>query len=164
MLAGLGEYNPQNSWNSFQQAYKELFGDSTESAAAYKRLKEEQSPWPIGYEPTQREIQIGEQFNVAMSPDQKDIHPGNFGTFDEIISVDYVRNELAVKVLWKPEINRVTTYEVTHPFIIKEGLVAPQIDNGIYLQGGGSQLQMPFKYGLDDKMMYLKIISTKEIK
>jgi len=144
LLAGLGEHNPQNSWNSFQQAHKGLFGDSTESAAAYKRLKEEQSPWPIGYEPTQREIQFGEQFNVAMSPDQKDIPPGNFGTFDEIISVDYVKNQLAVKVPWKPEINRVTTYEVTNPFIIKQGPTGPQIDNGIYLPGGGKSITNAF--------------------
>jgi hypothetical protein len=55
--------------------------------------------------------------------------PGGF-TFDDIPNASYVRNELAVKMEWKPDIDRVITYEVKKPLPVKIGAVGPQVDKG----------------------------------
>ena len=70
--------------------------------------------------------------------------PGGFGTYDLIPSVHFVRSRLAVKVAWKPAIDRVVTFEVTDPLPADTGTVGPQIDTdaGHYLPGGGSQFEM----------------------
>ncbi|MFC0229133.1 hypothetical protein [Serratia aquatilis] len=108
-------------------------------------------------------MQPGERFNIALSSDQKVTTPGNFGTFDDINNVSYVRNELAVKEGWKKDVSKVTTYEVTKPINVFEGPVGPQIDGGKYLSGGGSQIQLLLKRE-DNKMLYLNPVNTKEIK
>ncbi|WP_317233296.1 RHS repeat domain-containing protein [Serratia fonticola] len=163
LLAGLGEQPPKNTWNAFQQDHKGVFADSKESAAAYAKLKNEQSPWPYGYTPTERVMQPGERFNMALSSDQSILSPGGFGTFDDISNVSYVRNQLAVKDEWKPDVGKVSTYEVVKPINILEGPVGPQIDGKKYLPGGGTQLQMILSRGVD-KMSYLKPIQTEVIK
>lgn len=77
--------------------------------------------------------------------------------------MSYVRNNLAVKNEWKPDIDRVITYEVTKPLPVKIGGVGPQIDQGAktYLPGGGSQAEMSVLPA--ERMDYLKIIDEKPI-
>lgn len=113
--------------------------------------------------PTERVMQPGERFNMVLSSDQIILSPGGFGTFDDISNVSYVRNQLAVKDEWKPDVGKVTTYEVVKPINILEGPVGPQIDGKKYLPGGGTQLQMILSRGVD-KMSYLKPIQTEVIK
>lgn len=79
---------------------------------------------------------------MAMSPTQASTRPGGFATFDDIPSISYVRNELAVKDAWKPTIDRVVTYEVVKHLPVNIGPVGPQVDEGLskYLAGGGEQI------------------------
>ncbi|MEA1673572.1 RHS repeat-associated core domain-containing protein [Nitrospirillum sp. BR 11163] len=152
-----------NTWNEFQKAQKGNFANSTEAATSYKNLVANQSPWPEGYVPADATLTPGTRFNMAMSPGQASTRPGAFGTYDDIPDVNYVRNDLAVKQAWKPDVDRVVTYEVTKPLPVKVGPVGPQIDEATssYLPGGGSQLQMNVPPA--DRMDYLKVVGENPI-
>jgi RHS repeat-associated protein len=152
-----------NTWNAFQKTHKGKFASRAEAARAYKKLLTEQSPWPIGYSPTPGVLKPGTRFEMALSPGQAATRPGGFGTFDSIKDVDFVRNNLAVKQAWKPDIDRVVTYEVTRDLPVNLGPVGPQVDKAAsaYLPGGGSQLEMLVKPS--ERMNYIKIISERSI-
>ncbi|MEO7779457.1 MAG: hypothetical protein ABIY63_18175 [Fibrobacteria bacterium] len=68
-----------------------------------------------------------------------------------------------IKEGWKPDIDRVATYEVIKPFPGQKGPVGPQIDEKSkrYLPGGGDQVKMlvPEK----DRMNYLKLVDERPI-
>ena len=49
----------------------------------------------------------GLRFQMALAPGQPTDRPGAFGTFDRIPDVAFVRPSLAVKLAWKPAIDRV---------------------------------------------------------
>ncbi|MBP2198253.1 hypothetical protein [Pantoea cypripedii] len=66
------------------------------------------------------------KLKMAVSLGQPATRPGGFATFDEIPDVFYVRNNLAVKNEWKPDIDRVITYEVKKPLPVKIGAVGPK--------------------------------------
>ncbi|GGD19910.1 hypothetical protein GCM10011513_16730 [Franconibacter daqui] len=153
----------QNTWNEFQRQHRGHFKSSTEAAAAYKKLVHEQSPWPLDEPPLNATLIPGTKVKMAVSPGQPATRPGGFATFDDITDVSYVRNELAVKQEWKPDIDRVITYEVTEPLPVKIGMVGPQVDKGTstYLPGGGSQVEMAVPPA--ERMNYLKIIDEKPI-
>ena len=152
-----------NTWNTFQKANKGKFASRAEAASAYKKLLTKQSPWPIGYSPTPSVLKPGTSFQMAMSPGQAATRPGGFGTFDNINDIDFVRNNLAVKQAWKPDIDRVVTYEVTRDLPVNLGPVGPQIDKAAnaYLPGGGSQLEMLIKPA--ERMNYLKVVGERGI-
>lgn len=103
------------------------------------------------------------RIKMAMSPTQLNEQPGAFATMNNISNIDYVRNELAVKQAWKPEIDRVVEFEVTIPLPVRVGPVGPQVDElaGKYLPGGGSQVEMDVPR--NDRMKYLKVISEEHI-
>ena len=153
----------QNTWNEFQRQHRGHFKSSTEAAAAYKKLVHEQSPWPLDEPPLNATLIPGTKVKMAVSPGQPATRPGGFATFDDITEVSYVRNELAVKQEWKPDIDRVITYEVTEPLPVKIGMVGPQVDKGTstYLPGGGSQVEMAVPPA--ERMNYLKVIDEKPI-
>lgn len=100
---------------------------------------------------------------MAVSPGQPATRPGGFATFDEIPTKAFVRNEPGVKNEWKPDIDRVITYEVVKPLPVKRGTVGPQIDKGAgtYLERGKSQVEMLVPY--DQRTDYLKVIDEKPI-
>ena len=152
-----------NTWNDFQRDHKGQFSDSTSASNAYRELLEKQSPWPIGFEPSEATLLPGARFQMAMSPTQPSVRPGSFGTFDSIPTVDYVRNDLAVKEAWKPDVDRVVTYEVVNPMPVKVGPVGPQVDEASrrYLQGGGTQLQITVPP--TDRMSYLRVVEESPI-
>ena len=58
------------------------------------------------------------------------------GTQDHVPNQAYVRQQLAVTEEFKPNLERVVTYEVTQPSPANVGPVGPQIDHatGAYLQ------------------------------
>nr|WP_306815205.1 RHS repeat-associated core domain-containing protein [Limnobacter parvus] len=153
-----------NLWNDFQKHHKGQFPNSSQSAAAYQGLKVDQSPWPINGAPSDAVILPGTKVNMAMSPGQPNNRPGGFATLDDIPDVEYVRNQLAVKADWKPQIDRVVQYEVTQPIPVKIGPVGPQIDSTAraYLPGGGNQIQ--FDVPPADRMKYLNVISETGVK
>ena len=89
---------------------------------------------------------------------------------ENINSADFVWNKLAVKQSWKPAgVDRVVTYEVTHPFEVLEGSVGPQIEklsdgSYKYLTDGVSQINLRLSRDPVEKMNYLKVVDVKEIK
>jgi hypothetical protein len=101
---------------------------------------------------------------MALSPGQPVERPGAFGTFDRIPDVAWVRRVLAVKVAWKPAIDRVVTYEVAAPLPADVGTVGPQIDETAheYLPGGGSQLEMQLPAA--ERFAHLKVIEVRAIR
>ena len=131
----------ENTWNEFQRDHKGQFSSPTEASKAYKELKEQQSPWPVGYDPSGniRTMQPGETFNMIIDNGMEDL-PGKFGTTDAIPNAAYGRQNLAIKEAWKPTLDNVVTYRVRKPFDVYEGPVGPQIDGNSYLKGGGSQI------------------------
>lgn len=99
---------------------------------------------------------------MVLSKTQPVTSPGNFATFDNIPNIEYVRNNLTVKVDWKPDCSKVVTYRVKEGMEISviKGPVGPQIDLTVdkYLSGGGSQIQF-FIDGNVNKMDYLEVVS-----
>lgn len=103
-------------------------------------------------------------FEMAMSPNQKDIWPGGFGTDIGVIKdKDYVRNTLAVKENWKPDIDRIVQYRVKEGVEVpaQKGMIGPQIDveSNKYLPGGGNQVELLIPG--DKRMDYLEIIGKR---
>ncbi|MBE0459952.1 hypothetical protein NDQ71_23245 [Pseudoalteromonas sp. KG3] len=86
-----------------------------------------------------------------------------FGSLDAIPNQGYVRNKLAVKDAWKPELDRVVSFELTEELRVKSGPVGPQVDkeSGKYLSGGGSQVEM--QVAPPERMKYLKIINEEPL-
>jgi hypothetical protein len=101
---------------------------------------------------------------MAIGGEQTAEQPGSFGTFDNIDEVEDVRSGLAVRIEWKPEVDRVVTYEVTQAIPVRVGPVGPQIDGGScrLLWGRWSQLQMLVP--TDQRMAYLKVVGIRPIR
>jgi hypothetical protein len=154
----------ENSWNEFQKDHKGQFKTSQKAALAYQDLIKQQSPWPIGFIPIAVTILPGGEFNMAYEPGQNIEWIGGFGTEDEITSKSYVRNDLAVKVAWKSDLDRVVKFKVVKPLPAFIGPVGPQIDekSGKYLKGGGSQIAMDVPGR--KRSEYLDIVSVTELK
>jgi hypothetical protein len=137
----------------------------SDSAAetAYRALVSRQSAWPEWHQKDVVSLPAGLRFQMALSPGQGVETPGAFGTFDRIPDVAWVRRVLAVKVAWKPRIDRVVTYEVVTPLDADVGTVGPQIDETArqYLPGGGSQLEM--QVPATERFAHLKVIEVRTI-
>ncbi|MES2444506.1 MAG: hypothetical protein V4574_16900 [Pseudomonadota bacterium] len=146
-----------------------------EAIAAYQALVNNgkgTSPWPTWYQPAPglgtatpplTLLPVGTRFQMALKPGQKKESPGAWGTFDYIADVQDVREFLAVIHLFKPEIDRVVTYEVTQMLPVLIGPVGPQVDTEScqYYPGRWSQFQMLPKW--DEVMGYLKVIEVRTI-
>ena len=131
--------------------------------AAYQALLTQQSPWPEWHQESIVTLPAGLRFEMALSPGQGTDRPGAFGTFDRIPDVRFVRFALAVKTEWKPQIDRVVTYEIVTPLPADTGVVGPQIDvpANLYLPGGGSQLEM--KVPATERSAHLRVVAVREI-
>ena len=129
----------------------------------YQRDVENESPWNDGEKPEFKELEIGTRFEMAMAPGQPDDRPGAFGTMSNIEDKNFVRDKLAVKEDWKPEIDRVNTYEVVKPLPANVGEVGPQVDIPAdrYLKGGSDQIEMLVEPR--DRMDYIKLIDSRRI-
>lgn len=151
------------TWKEFFDAGAGKYPSAKEASDSYVKLLDEQSPWPEGFIPNKTTLKPGEKFEMAFSPTQASTEPGGFATFDNITSVDYVRDQLAVKLDWKPSIDRVVIFEVVEELPVQTGPVGPQIDLAVdkYLPGGGTQIEM--LVGRFDRMNYLKIIGERPI-
>jgi hypothetical protein len=144
----------ENSWR---------YASEDEAAAAYRRLAEQASPWPDWYRPYETVLPPGTRFQMAIGGAQTPDQPGSFGTFDRIASVADVREDLAVRSDWKPQVDRVVTYEIVDPLPADTGIVGPQIDvpANLYLPGGASQFEM--KVPATERAGHLKVIAVRPI-
>ncbi|MBV9931406.1 MAG: hypothetical protein JO013_10735 [Alphaproteobacteria bacterium] len=140
------------------------YRDDAAAEEAYRALAVRQSPWPEWHQIHVVWLPRGTRIQMALSPGQPTDRPGAFATFDPIPDVAWVRRILAVKVAWKPAIDRVVTYEVAEPLPADTGTVGPQIDEAgpTYLPGGGSQLEMMTIAA--DRMRYLRIVDVRPIR
>lgn len=129
------------------------YANDDEAIAAYTTLAVgtagETSPWPNWFvpplpQPPQTILPVGARFQMAMSPNKTDSEPGGWGTFDNIATVADVRDFLAVQRKFKPEIDRVITWEVIRPLPVFVGPVGPQVDTETcrYLPGRWSQIKL----------------------
>jgi len=144
-----------------QQGWR--FANPELAEVAYRKLVKDASPWPDWYVPQQVDLPVGTRFQMALSSTQPSTQPGGFGTFDFIDEVSDVREGLAVREEWKPDVARVVTYEVTAPLPAKVGPVGAQVDPGScrLLWGRLSQLEMSVPPA--DRMKYLKVIEERPI-
>ena len=144
----------EKTWNEFLN--NNPSSDLNESAEDYINLITDTNPWPKGKSGVPNTLSAGTKVRMAMSPGQGDSMPGGWGTFDNINSIDDVRNELAIMHEFKEDIDRINIYEIVEEVPVMEGKVGPQIDllDNIYLPGGGSQV----KLDIDRKLrnVYLK--------
>lgn len=152
---------PRGAWWEDQRW---RYRTNREAEAAYRRLVASESPWPEWHQVTIVTLPAGLRVQMALSPGQGTDRPGGFGTFDRIPNVDYVRTRLAVKVAWKPAIDRVVTYEITTPLTADVGTVGPQIDvpENRYLPGGGSQFQMNVPAA--ERIRHLRVVEVRQIR
>ena len=107
---------------------------------------------------------MGTKFEMAMGEGQPNEMPGGFGTTGHIKDTEFVRSRLAVKEAWKPEIDRINTYEVIRPMPALVGEVGPQVDlvANRYLPGGEFQIEM--KIPASERGNYIKFIESREVK
>lgn len=157
------------SQNLFQRETRGEFATMAERQAAYRHIRTG-SPWPQGYTPVLEDAKVGERVNIAMGPIQDVRRPGAFATKSAIPNAEYVREDLAVKYAFKPEIGYVQEYEVIKPIPVLRGPIGPQFDTdlGRVLKGGADQVEFKFPdaIGADgkkifaDRMEYLKPIGS----
>ncbi|MFS1514342.1 RHS repeat-associated core domain-containing protein [Chengkuizengella sp. SCS-71B] len=98
------------------------------------------NPWVDGGEIVSMVAPKDFKINMAMAPNQT--RPGGWGTLDDILDVNYVRNNLAVTPEFKPEVSKVQQYLVPEGTRIQVGEVGPQIYNDERYPGGGNQVQI----------------------
>ncbi|MCL2145010.1 MAG: hemagglutinin repeat-containing protein [Endomicrobia bacterium] len=96
----------------------------------YMTILNTQSPWPLGYNATAHSIQLtsADTFNMVLNKGQP--FPGTFGVKENITSITQARNDLALKVAWKPEPATVVTYRPKENVILEAlyGPIGSQID------------------------------------
>ncbi|MXP46671.1 hypothetical protein GRI43_04580 [Altererythrobacter luteolus] len=144
-----------NAWRYQTEAQAEI---------GYRSLLTGQSPWPDWFHPEVSVLMPGARFQMAMSNGQKNTQPGGFGTYDYLDSVGEVREYLAVLPEWKPDIDRIVTYQVKAPLIVSVGPIGPQVDQvGCKLYAGRfTQIQMLVSPA--DRINYLTYISERPVK
>lgn len=140
------------------------FPSDEAAAAAFRNLAEQASPWPDWYRPYETTLAPGTRFQMAIGGAQTPDQPGSFGTFDRIGSVADVREDLAVRSDWKPQVDRVVTYEVVRELPVRIGPIGPQVDPGLcaLLPGRWSQFQALVEKGT--LRGYLKVVEVRAIR
>lgn len=134
--------------------------------AAYRALADvsDPSPWPDWYRPYETVLAPGTRFQMAIGGAQTPDQPGSFGTFDRIGSVEEVREDLAVRSDWKPQVDRVVTYEVVRELPVRIGPIGPQVDPKlcVLLPGRWSQFQALVEKGT--LRGYLRVLEVRAIR
>ena len=132
---------PGKEW---MDAYGWRYDSQAEAKAAYVDLVKNTPPWPSYMLPSVARLEPGRRFQMAFSKGQPNDRPGGFGTFDKISSVEEVREDLAVLLTWKPDVERVVTFEITKATLVLVGPIGPQVDPVAckLLHGRYSQFQL----------------------
>lgn len=133
------------------------------AVAALNAIEVGQSPWPNWFDPADSVLPSGTRFQMAMSAGQADDRPGGWGTFNNIKTVQDVRDYLAVLPEFKPDIDRINTYVVGIAMPVQMGPVGPQIDatKCTLLPGGWSQFNM--LSSPPDRVKYFSLESSRKI-
>jgi hypothetical protein len=110
------------------------------SYSEYLDIIDNESPWPPGYTPKTMELKPGQKLYMAIEgKDDPLTQLGGWATDAKIKDIDFVRNNLAVKLGWKNNPSTVKVVEVKPGMTLKVeyGPVGPQIDlaNNIYHPG-----------------------------
>ncbi|WP_421195460.1 RHS repeat-associated core domain-containing protein [Aeromonas enteropelogenes] len=139
----------QDVFRQFEQHHAGQFKDDHELVSAFENVRDNASPWPVGFTPKTRVIQPGERFNMITNEGRAQF-PGQYGTPNEIPNASFGRDNLAIKEEWKGTLDRRVTYEVQRPFDIEYGPVGPQIEKMSdgsykYYPGGGEQIRLLYK-------------------
>lgn len=145
------------------QSQRWRFPSDAAAQAAYQALVQGQSPWPDWFTPSESVLPAGTRLQMAIGGSQTAEQPGGFATFDQIGRVGDVRDGLAVLVAWKPEVDRVVTYETVQAMPVRIGPVGPQVDPGScrLLEGRWSQVQMLVPAA--ERMTYLRVIDVRPL-
>lgn len=132
---------PAKDW---MENYGWRYRNEAVAKAAYEDLLINTPPWPSWMLPSVARLEPGTRFQMAFSAGQDNQHPGGFGTFDRIDSVEEVREDLAVMLAWKEDVQRVVTFEITKETLVLVGPIGPQIDQVAckVLPGRYSQFQL----------------------
>ena len=151
---------PGQAW---WQSQRWRYADDAAAQAAYRALVEGQSPWPDWFTPAESTLPAGTRLQMAIGGTQTPEQPGGFATFDWIGRVADVRDGLAVLMAWKPDVDRVVTYETLQPMPVRIGPVGPQVDPGTcrLLEGRWSQVQMMIPPA--ERMRYLRVIDVRPL-
>ncbi|MDO2952295.1 RHS repeat domain-containing protein, partial [Aeromonas simiae] len=139
----------QDVFKQFEQHHAGQFKDDHELVSAFENVRDNASPWPVGFTPKTRVIQPGERFNMITNEGRSQF-PGQYGTPNDIPSASFGREKLAIKEEWKGTLDRKVTYEVQRPFDIEYGPVGAQIEKMSdgsykYYPGGGEQIRLLYK-------------------
>jgi hypothetical protein len=132
---------PGKEW---MDAYGWRYSNQNAAKEAYTDLVKNTPPWPSYMLPSVARLEPGRRFQMAFSAAQPNDRPGGFGTFDKIASVEEVREDLAVLLQWKEDVDRVVTFEITKPTMVLVGPIGPQVDPVVckLLHGRYSQFQL----------------------
>lgn len=156
------------------------YASDADALAAYQLLVNNGkggSPWPSWFlpAPTSPPMQgvltsapittlpVGTRFQMALAVGQSETAPGDWGTFDYIADVQDVREFLAVIHLFKPNIDRVVTYEVIQVLPVQIGPVGPQVDAQTCELLPGRWSQFAMVPGWKERMNYLKVVEVRTI-
>ncbi len=148
------QWMTDNSWR---------YPTAEEAEMGYRRLLSGQSPWPDWFHPEVSVLMPGARFQMAMSSGQPNTRPGGFGTYDYLDSVEEVREYLAVLPEWKPDVQRIVTYEVQAPLIVSVGPIGPQVDQKACKLYAGRFTQIQMLVAPADRMNYLRFVSERTI-
>ncbi|MCR5195465.1 MAG: hypothetical protein K6D38_04050 [Pseudobutyrivibrio sp.] len=132
----------------------------------YFRLVREQSPWPDGYNSNANKVTLksGDTFNMVLDSRQKTSKPGGFGIKEDVPSVEFARNDIAIKYGWKDDCGKIATYRVKEgvELTCPSGPIGPQIDLTVnkYLPGnmGLTQYDLFSGLGMVDRNMYIEVV------
>ncbi|CBK73068.1 hypothetical protein CIY_00780 [Butyrivibrio fibrisolvens 16/4] len=132
----------------------------------YFKLVKEQSPWPDGYNPNANKVTLksGDTFNMVLDSRQKTSNPGGFGIKEDVPSVEFARNDMAIKYGWKDDCGKVATYRVKDgvELTCSSGPIGPQIDltANKYLPGNMGLTQYDLFSGLGkiNRNAYIELV------
>ncbi|MBT2408267.1 RHS repeat protein [Streptomyces sp. ISL-87] len=114
-----------------------------EEQKALPRAERETIPHLEGSPILARFAQPGEEFNMVISPGQRG--PGGFGTFGDVPNQQFVRDQMAVRTDWKPDVSLLQRYRISEgdPILVQESIIGPQMDPKLgHLPGGASQIEI----------------------
>lgn len=123
-------------------------------------LAAKQSPWPLGYTPSERLMSVSEQFNMVIDAEQAQgmRGPGGFGTFADIPNQSFARDTLAITEQFKSDISYVQRFEVIKEFKALDGPIGPQIDQvtGRLLEGSDAIKQLDLQLPWNQRTLFFK--------